>query len=303
MLYARINPANGIPSLAGVGNTIALQESADNPAIDIISTGEFFLSHPRYLNNGDWIGYQQQTPDGDPQFSVVTIEGDPVVTLEPDVIDIIHTPDGYSLSQKTQFAIFQTPQKMLIQEVHSLNQIPPLLWFMQRLPKPILRWNHSIRMMSYLNQLRFRLRPSHHFPTPRNNLVLPLATITPVADLENTYTIWFHIDQSSDYLLTAILEMTPQAITVFDEAGEDDILSEIRIEDMTLIQTNVYRVTLAETAPYMRFVFDLDEILIGESSWEYVTSLTEHTIRRDIQFVGQGENFDDSSVVIFVVAP
>jgi len=133
VLLARINPANGIPTIPDAGNTISIQSSADNPAVDIFSTGEFFLSHPRFLNNGDWIGYQQYSPDGETQFSVMTVDGEPILTLEPDIINIAHTPDGLlAITENTISHITATGETVIFEMESSVNIIystPPQIDF------------------------------------------------------------------------------------------------------------------------------------------------------------------------------
>jgi hypothetical protein len=79
----------------GASNRIHYQASADSIVENVVSEMGGSASLPRWLNNGNWIGYYGTNGAFALHWTVMTRDGSTSLPISPDIISIYHTPDGF----------------------------------------------------------------------------------------------------------------------------------------------------------------------------------------------------------------
>jgi hypothetical protein len=101
-IYAVFDPQEGAQPTPNTSNTIVL---AGNPAAILASEIGGSASLPRWLRNGEWFGFWGTDGATDPQWMILSSDGQTTLPLDPAVSEVYHTPDGLLTKDNTTWIL------------------------------------------------------------------------------------------------------------------------------------------------------------------------------------------------------
>jgi hypothetical protein len=127
---------------------------------------------------------------------------------------------------------------------------------------------------------------------------LPLVTI--VRDTGGTplYRFWFHLDTPKNQI--AVTTFEPEHVSAFEETdAPGDFVNTLKVVNIKAVSgaRNLYEVELDADARLIRFIFDLDGIVVTPEGGA-ATSLSTYAVARRLSFIGQ-----DSPARVTAFAP